>query len=242
MVRWSIPLLLVVFASVLAFGCSDSIFSHKVCCAGPPAELVSSEKQLHKRMAQIIQGLRAYHEEFGTLPPAYTTDENGQPLTSWRVLILPQMGFQAIYDQYDQSQPWDSPANQAWANQTPAPYQDPLYTDGEPGWTTFVGIVGAGLPLGANGSAGRSLWSDSLTNGALLVEDLAQPVIWSQPVDRSPDEILARESLRCEKAPYLNVGLADEKVWQFTDATRHTLEQLLRPEDNSTPENTVEHP
>lgn len=228
MVRWSIPVLLVVFVSILVFGCRDYIEGPKVCCARPVEE-ISPEDSLRQKMPEILLALRAYHDEFGSLPPAYTKDENGQPLTSWRVLILPQLGCHEIYAQYDQSQPWDSPANLAWAQKTPAPYRDPLQRDFEPGLTTFVGLVGKGTRLSTDDDSRLSLPEDDTSNTALILQDMAQPVIWSQPIDLSPEEILARETVGSEKSPYLNVGMASGRIWQFTNENRHLLEELLRP-------------
>lgn len=39
----------------------------------------------------IALALRAYHAEYGYFPPAYIAEENGKPLLSWRVLILPYL-------------------------------------------------------------------------------------------------------------------------------------------------------
>jgi hypothetical protein len=62
-------------------------------------------------LKQITYGLHNYHMKYGSYPPAYTVDEQGQPMHSWRVLILPQMGYSFLYDNFDMSQPWDSPHN-----------------------------------------------------------------------------------------------------------------------------------
>jgi len=45
------------------------------------------------------------------LPPAYTTDEMGKRLQSWRTLILLYLEQKPLYDTIDLSKPWDDPAN-----------------------------------------------------------------------------------------------------------------------------------
>src|SRR5207244_4506816 len=40
-------------------------------------------------LKQIGLALQNYHDDFGCFPPAYIADENGRPMHSWRVLILP---------------------------------------------------------------------------------------------------------------------------------------------------------
>lgn len=62
-------------------------------------------------LKQIELALRHYEQDYKSLPPAYTVDENGKPLHSWRTLILPYIGGQALYDRIDLSKPWDDPAN-----------------------------------------------------------------------------------------------------------------------------------
>ena len=52
-----------------------------------------------------------YHDVYGCCPPAYTTDKNGRPMHSWRVLLLPFLGREDLYEKYDLNEPWDSPKN-----------------------------------------------------------------------------------------------------------------------------------
>lgn len=40
--------------------------------------------QCHCQLKQIALGLHMYHDVHKCLPPAYTVDENGKPLHSWR--------------------------------------------------------------------------------------------------------------------------------------------------------------
>ena len=66
--------------------------------------------------AKIIRGeipcSKVYEDEHGCFPPAYVADASGRPMHSWRVLILPYLDQQQLYDQYDFSEPWNGPNNQ----------------------------------------------------------------------------------------------------------------------------------
>ena len=62
-------------------------------------------------MKQIVLALLAYEADHGQFPPAYIADENGKPMHSWRVLILPYLAEKSIYDAYDFTEPWDGPNN-----------------------------------------------------------------------------------------------------------------------------------
>src|ERR1700681_2736714 len=55
--------------------------------------------------------MHIYQEVHGTLPPAAVCDKDGKPLLSWRVLLLPYMEQQALYDQFHLDETWDSPHN-----------------------------------------------------------------------------------------------------------------------------------
>ena len=49
--------------------------------------------------------MQSYHQKHGCFPPAYIADENGKPKHSWRVLILPFMGYGQLYSQYGSTSP-----------------------------------------------------------------------------------------------------------------------------------------
>ena len=55
--------------------------------------------------------MQDYHDVYGCFPPAYTTDKNGRPMHSWRVVLLPFLCREDLYEQYDFNEPWDSPKN-----------------------------------------------------------------------------------------------------------------------------------
>src|SRR5262245_57272957 len=67
--------------------------------------------QSTNNLKQIAIALHNYHDTYRTFPPAVVTDAAGQPLYSGRVLLLPFMEQMALYQQFDLTQPWDSPRN-----------------------------------------------------------------------------------------------------------------------------------
>src|SRR5205807_8143584 len=48
-------------------------------------------------LMQIGFALHQYHDEYGSFPPAYIADEQGRPIHSWRMLLLPYMDAQPRY-------------------------------------------------------------------------------------------------------------------------------------------------
>ncbi len=99
--------------------------------------------QCKNSLKHIGMALQAYEAEYGTLPPAYTVDEHGKPLHSWRTLILPYLDQQDLYRKIDLSQPWDDPANAAVSQTTSGqfyPYTCPSVNLSK-GHTTYLAVV-----------------------------------------------------------------------------------------------------
>lgn len=134
-------------------------------------------------MRQIMIALYNYHDAHGRLPPAYVADEStGQPMHSWRVLILPYMEEYAIYDQYDFDEPWNGPNNSKLAAQTPYCFSCPLH-ETDDGQTTYKIISDAGAAFDGTNSRTFSDFGDGVSNSIVLVEDTENPINWMQPDD-----------------------------------------------------------
>ncbi len=65
------------------------------------------------KLHQLGIALQNYREANGRFPPACTVDKNGDPLQSWRVLILPFMEYDSLYKDLDLALPWNAPGNRA---------------------------------------------------------------------------------------------------------------------------------
>ena len=68
--------------------------------------------QCNRNLKNIAWALRSYAAEYEGLPPVFTVDADGNPLHSWRTLILPFIEQAALYNTIDLSKPWDAPVNQ----------------------------------------------------------------------------------------------------------------------------------
>ncbi len=80
--------------------------------ASPP----STRMQCSNHIKQIAIAMNNYHDTLTKLPPAYTVDAEGRPLHSWRVLILPYIEQQELYERIRLDEPWDSPYNRQFHN------------------------------------------------------------------------------------------------------------------------------
>jgi hypothetical protein len=139
-----------------------------------------------------------YHDVHQGLPAAFNTDEEGKPLLSWRVHVLPYIGYQDLYNQFRLNEPWSSEHNRKLIRRMPREYKAPGSLS-EPGKTNYLGVAGEqGVILGpkdtdfgkraAIGVRFRDM-TDGTSNtlGAVEVND-ELAVIWTKPDDYTPDK------------------------------------------------------
>ena len=82
---------------------------------------------------------------------------------SWRVALLPYLGYQKLYDQIQKGEPWNGLNNQKMLAMIPAVYQSPERYDE---YTNYV--VPYGSSTGFYGKKGKSVrrWEDGRENTA----------------------------------------------------------------------------
>lgn len=141
-------------------------------------------------LSQIILALHNYHGDYGSFPPAYVADEMGQPMHSWRVLILPYCDNQKLYDEYDFSEPWNGPHNSQLLERDPGVFG--CLPDGyhKPGWTNILAITGAGTAFPGISATRLAEFQDGPENTILIAEIADQRVPWLAPIDLSIDEAI----------------------------------------------------
>lgn len=74
-------------------------------------------------MKQIGLAMHNYHSAYKKLPAQAITDEDGEPLLSWRVAILPYIEEQALYERFHLDEPWNSPHNSKLIDEMPPVYE-----------------------------------------------------------------------------------------------------------------------
>ena len=92
---------------------------------------------------RIGVALRQFADVHDFWPPAFLLGPDGNPWHSWRVLLLPYLGHRDLFDQYDFSQPWDSPKNLRLLDKTPAVFHDPIYGEKLGPFTHYAALVGS---------------------------------------------------------------------------------------------------
>ena len=143
----------------------------------------SQQRHCEIKMGQLYQALHCYHDEHQSFPPAYTVDAEGKPLHSWRVLVLPYLKAEKLYQDIRLDEPWDSEFNQQFHDQMPNAFACPVASL-KIGETNYMAMTGPATFF--PGSECRA-WDDpalDLETNILLVET-ATGTCWMAPVDIS---------------------------------------------------------
>ena len=123
-------------------------------------------------LRKIAAALNAYARDHGTYPPPVL--KVGANTHSWRVLILPYLNENTLYDQYDFEKSWDSEANMIVAGSIPAVFRNSKQDQGAWGALSFQSdyclITGAGTLFPSRGPLSPDQIRDDAGQTLLLVE------------------------------------------------------------------------
>jgi hypothetical protein len=196
---------------------------------GPAVRGTAQRVQCKNNLRQIRLALESYHDEYHALPPAYTTDSNGQKLHSWRTLVLPFMEHEALYKQIDLSKPWNDPVNSALSSKMPEVYRCPSgnLPDGD---TTYLGAVGEDFCFHPTKSRSFDEFSDGLSNTLMVFEVAANNAVpWMSPQDADLESIMRLNS--DEPLPHQNgfLGIMGDSTIRYfpADLPPETRKALL---------------
>jgi prepilin-type processing-associated H-X9-DG protein len=156
------------------------------------AREAARRSQCVNNLKQIGIAIHNYHDVYKCLPAAVLTDEDGEPMRSWRVAILPFIEQAPLYDQYDFSEPWDGPSNRMLQGVPLPAYRCPSDPGAMSAETNYVMIVGEGTLGGTPNETVRfSDVTDGLSNTILAIEVSASGIHWMEPRDVTVEEAVA---------------------------------------------------
>lgn len=146
--------------------------------------------QCGNNLKQLVLALRNYESTYQVLPPAFTVDANGQPLHSWRTLLLPYLEQQALYEQIDLSKPWNDPVNAFAMEAMPSVFRC-LEDLSDQHHTTYFAMVGPNACFLASGYRRLSEVTDPMSQTVAIWEGShEQAVHWFSPYDAAQSEFL----------------------------------------------------
>ena len=175
------------------------------------ARRTARNAQCRGKLAQIGLALQNCQYETGGVPPLIFRDDQGNPLMSWRVLLLPYFDTEEreVYSKLDLSEPWNSPKNLAIAKGASSPivrwFRSPNDFAAGKDDTSFVGIE---VPQTASG--GRRL---------VIVEIHNTGIHWMEPRDLTRREIRSRIIEMLNRGEAVHVLTADGHVGTLADST-----------------------
>jgi hypothetical protein len=189
--------------------------------------------QAHSPLNQLTLAFHNYHDVYGCLPPAYIADEDGTPLHSWRVLILPYIDGKDLYDAYDFSEPWNGPNNSRLAHRMSQIFHCPSEPKSD-SLTNYVVIVGEDTPFPGARSTSFEDFRDGMGNTILLAEIANSDISWLEPRDlnaaemsfrvNDPDKPSISSSRR--KGPYVTFANGIRCYWVSDSLRPETLKAL----------------
>ncbi|MBN1911838.1 MAG: DUF1559 domain-containing protein, partial [Pirellulales bacterium] len=157
--------------------------------AGPAARRAMCLSNLRN----IGYALRDYHDDYGCFPPACVRDKKGQPLYSWRVLILPYLEYKTLYEKFHLNEPWNSLHNKQIAANTPSLFVCPSHDNANaaPGMTDYLAVTGPGTMWDEKQGCKIKDITDGTDQTLIVIEAARASVPWSKPQDLTLEEVLA---------------------------------------------------
>ena len=152
--------------------------------------------QCANNLKRIALALHNYHDTYKCFPPAYVADEEGRPMHSWRVLILPYMEQQFLYDEYRFDEPWNGPNNRRLAGGISrnvsfcSPLRCPADPDGNPVNTNYVLVTGEGTAWADGRSPQLRDFTDAGSETIMVVEIANSNIHWMEPRDLTIDQAM----------------------------------------------------
>lgn len=152
--------------------------------------------QAKQNLKQIGLALHAYHDDYGSFPPAYLLGADEKPWHSWRVLLLPYLGEQQLYGRYRFDEPWDGPHNRELKSLRPKVYKSPLQQSEDSRFATALAVVSRRTMWPACFPVRIEQVTDGISNTIQLIENDASDITWTEPRD-----LRERDALSLLKSP-----------------------------------------
>lgn len=166
--------------------------------------------QSQNNMKQMMLAFHNYHDRYGHFPAQANYDNNGKPLLSWRVHILPFIDQQALYSRFKLNEPWDSPHNRKLIRLMPGTYANPNLPASSV--TNYLAVIGPDSVFSKTGIRIQRI-ADGTSNTAMMVEVNADRAVpWTKPVDHEFNEKAPKAGLGALRPGVFLTAFADGSV------------------------------
>lgn len=165
-------------------------------------------------LRQLALAMHNHELAENSLPAAAICDDDGKPLLSWRVRMLPYLGEQDLHAQFKLDEPWDSEHNKKLVEKMPKIFASPGDAVAKPGMTRYLVPTGKGTIFPQPDKATRlAVVSDGLFKTILIVEaEAAKAVPWTKPEDLPVNLDKPHEGLKNARPTGFTAAFADGSV------------------------------
>jgi uncharacterized protein DUF1559 len=170
----------------------------------------ASRTQDQNNLKQMALAMHSYADVNKGFPPAAICDQNGKPLLSWRVAILPYIEQDGLYRQFKLDEPWDSEHNKKLIPSMPQIYYIPS-APMKTGETHYRVFVGGGAMFDLDKKVGFQQITDGTSNTLMIVET-EESGVWTKPQDVAYDPQKPLPKFAPFYANGFNAALADGSV------------------------------
>jgi hypothetical protein len=170
-------------------GAVAGVLSVSALAVVPPLVRRSHTARCAGNFQRLGMAMQRFHDAHGHFPAAAITDKTGKPLLSWRVALLPQLGYPSLFQRFRLDEPWDSPHNRALLPLMPPVYACPSLADSRSFVTGYQVVVGPRPVLAQVGTLfewSRGVEVREVLDGAsttVMVAETDRAVPWTQPED-----------------------------------------------------------
>jgi hypothetical protein len=177
-------ILAIVAGGLLAASVVVSLLMALVFPAVSAARVEGHKRKSAANMKRIVLAMQNYEADYGCFPPAFVADSSGKPMHSWRVLLLPYLGYEHVYRTYNLDKPWDAPENMEVRFLMPDEYACPADPDAAAQYeTSYMVFVGPRTLFRGAEAVKRDEVSDGVENTIMLVQTPSCGVCWIEPRD-----------------------------------------------------------
>lgn len=150
------------------------------------ARCLLRRKQSGRALKILSIAMNEYASVNDSFPASANLSKDGRPLLSWRVHVLPFLGYQDLYKQFRLNEPWDSEHNRKLIPRMPTVYQNPSRRSDY--MTSYLVPVGDGTMFENIRRGVRKADVEGDRSSTLLLVEADHAVVWTRPQDLSLDQ------------------------------------------------------